>query len=163
MRAHGGTGLRQARGTGWGGRSRQHGLKGGDACSTQPPRVQRGKAGNEGLWGHTELPTPPKAGHQRQSPQGMLLKIKVWEQQQSPRGRKQEGRNLGPTSRDGGGLVLRPRLQRSAPPRSTSLDTKTTLTYLRAWEHQRNPLRGDWSQHPGQGQALRGPGRAGPA
>lgn len=35
----------------------------GEATSAapRPPRVQKGEGGNEGLWGHMELPTPPKA------------------------------------------------------------------------------------------------------
>lgn len=45
----------------------------------------------------------------------MLPETKVWEQQQSPGGRKQEGHNLGPTSRDGGG----PRSQAQAAAEST--------------------------------------------
>lgn len=70
----------------------------GEATSAapSPPGRRRGEAGNEGLWGHMELPTPPKAGHpQWQSPQGMLPTTKVWERQWSLRGRKQEGHNLG--------------------------------------------------------------------
>lgn len=58
----------------------------GEAISVapNPPGCRRQKAGNEGLWGHMSC-----------------LSTKVWEQQGSPRGRKQEGHNLGPTSRDG--------------------------------------------------------------
>lgn len=58
----------------------------GEAMSIapNPPGCRRQKAGNEGLWGHMSC-----------------LSTKVGEQQGSPRGRKQEGHNLGPTSGDG--------------------------------------------------------------